>query len=144
MTLETPRAVAHQAPLSMGFPRQEYWSGLPFPSQGIFPTQESNPCLPHHNLLYCRQILSWLSHWGSHSYQYNLTKGTEQFILKHHEWEVWCPHPHQHRRMFLSQPLWCMCGDLSLGFHLHFPKATYLRSNNVHITTIWWLFWWNT
>ena len=26
--------VAHQAPLSMGFPRQEYWSGLPFPSLG--------------------------------------------------------------------------------------------------------------
>ena len=24
--------IAHQAPLSMGFPRQEYWSGLPFPS----------------------------------------------------------------------------------------------------------------
>ena len=28
----TPRTVAHQAPLSMGFFRQEYWSGLPFPS----------------------------------------------------------------------------------------------------------------
>ena len=27
-----PETVAHQAPLSMGFPRQEYWSGLPFPS----------------------------------------------------------------------------------------------------------------
>ena len=27
----TPRTVASQAPLSMGFPRQEYWSGLPFP-----------------------------------------------------------------------------------------------------------------
>ena len=26
--------VAHQAPLSMGFPRQEYWSGLPFPPPG--------------------------------------------------------------------------------------------------------------
>jgi len=26
--------VAHQAPLSMGFPKQEYWSGLPFPSPG--------------------------------------------------------------------------------------------------------------
>ena len=25
---------SHQAPLSMGFPRQEYWSGLPFPSTG--------------------------------------------------------------------------------------------------------------
>ena len=29
---ETPWAVAHQAPPSMGFSRQEYWSGLPFPS----------------------------------------------------------------------------------------------------------------
>ena len=27
-----PQRLAHQAPLSMGFPRQEYWSGLPFPS----------------------------------------------------------------------------------------------------------------
>ena len=27
----TPWTVAHQAPLSMGFPRQEYWSGVPFP-----------------------------------------------------------------------------------------------------------------
>ena len=30
----TPWIIAHQAPLSMGFPRQEYWSGLPFPSPG--------------------------------------------------------------------------------------------------------------
>ena len=30
----TPWTVAHQAPLSMGFSRQEYWSGLPFPSLG--------------------------------------------------------------------------------------------------------------
>ena len=30
----TPWTVAHQAPLSMGFPRQEYWSGLPFPFPG--------------------------------------------------------------------------------------------------------------
>ena len=29
--------VAHQAPLSMGFPRQEYWRGLPFPSPGDLP-----------------------------------------------------------------------------------------------------------
>ena len=28
---------ARQAPLSMGFPRQEYWSGLPFPSPGNLP-----------------------------------------------------------------------------------------------------------
>ena len=34
LTLATPWTAAHQAPLSMGFPRQEYWSGVPFPSPG--------------------------------------------------------------------------------------------------------------
>ena len=33
----TPWTVAHQAPGSMGFSRQEYWSGLPFPSPGDLP-----------------------------------------------------------------------------------------------------------
>ena len=37
----------HQAPLSTGFFRQEYWSELSFPSAGIFPDQGSNPCLLH-------------------------------------------------------------------------------------------------
>ena len=41
----TPWTVALSAPLSMEFSRQEYWSGLPFPLQGIFPTQGSNPSL---------------------------------------------------------------------------------------------------
>ena len=36
---------AQQAPLSMGFFRQEYWSGLPCPPPGIFSTKGSNPCL---------------------------------------------------------------------------------------------------
>ena len=33
----TPWPVAHQASLSIGFPRQEYWSGLPFPPPGDLP-----------------------------------------------------------------------------------------------------------
>ena len=33
----TPWTVAHQAPLSMEFSRQEYWSGLPFPTPGDLP-----------------------------------------------------------------------------------------------------------
>ena len=37
--------IACQAPPSMGFSRQEYWSGLPALLQGIFLTQGSNPCL---------------------------------------------------------------------------------------------------
>ena len=35
--LETQKTVAHQDLLSMGFPRQEYWSGLPFSSPGDLP-----------------------------------------------------------------------------------------------------------
>ena len=41
----TPWTVAYQASQSVGFSRQKYWSGLPLPSQGIFPTQGSNPGL---------------------------------------------------------------------------------------------------
>ena len=35
--------VAHQAPLSMKFPSQEYWNGLPFPSPGHLPDPEIEP-----------------------------------------------------------------------------------------------------
>ena len=59
-TLATPWIIACQAPLSIGFSRQEYWSGLPFPSPGIFLTKELNP-----DLLYGRQILYQLSYKGS-------------------------------------------------------------------------------
>ena len=38
--------VASQAPLSMGFPRQEYWRGLPFPSPGDFPGSAIEPMSP--------------------------------------------------------------------------------------------------
>ena len=38
---ETPWAIAHQAPPSMAFSRQEYWSGLPFPSPGDLPDPTS-------------------------------------------------------------------------------------------------------
>ena len=41
-SLVTPWTVAHQASLSMGFSRQEHWSGLPLPSLGNFPTQGWN------------------------------------------------------------------------------------------------------
>ena len=55
--LETPWTVALQASLSMGFPRQECWSGLHFLLQGIFLTQGWNLC--H---LRCKQILY---HWAT-------------------------------------------------------------------------------
>ena len=39
----TPWTVARQACLSMGFPRQEYWSGLPFPPPGDLPDPGMEP-----------------------------------------------------------------------------------------------------
>ena len=68
----TPWTVAHQAPLSMGFSRQEYWTGLPFPppgnlpDPGIEPTALVSPTLS-------RQILYQLRHQRSTSF-----------------WENWC------------------------------------------------------
>ena len=41
-----PWTVAHQAPLFMGFSRQEYWSGLPFPSPGDLPNPGIKPGSP--------------------------------------------------------------------------------------------------
>ena len=56
----TPGAVACQAPLSMEFSRQEYWSGLPFPSPGDLPNPWMEP-----GLLHCRQIVYHPSHQSS-------------------------------------------------------------------------------
>ena len=69
-SFETPSTIAHQAPLSMAFPRQEYWSGLPFPSPG-----ESSwprhylPCLLH-----CRQILYHWATWEAFSSVQSLSR----------------------------------------------------------------------
>ena len=49
-----PWTIAHKAPLSMGFTRQEYWSGLPFPSPGDLPSpgiKPGSPALPTNSLL---------------------------------------------------------------------------------------------
>ena len=42
----TPWTVTHWAPLSMGFLRQEYWSGLPFPPSGKLPNPGIEPVSP--------------------------------------------------------------------------------------------------
>ena len=42
----TPQTAVYQAPLFMGFPRQEYWSGLPFPPPGNLPDPGIEPASP--------------------------------------------------------------------------------------------------
>ena len=63
----TPWTVAYQAPLSVGFSRQEYWSGLPFPSPGDLSDPGIEPGLQH-----CRWTLYPLSHQGSPSLSWML------------------------------------------------------------------------
>ena len=67
----TPWTVAHQAPLSTGFPRQEYWSELPFPTPGDFPdlgiepTSSVSPALQEDSLLLSHRKgqSCWSYHW---------------------------------------------------------------------------------
>ena len=70
---ETPWTVARQAPLSMGFSRQESWSGLPGPPPGDLPNPGSNP-----GLLNCRLILYQLNYQGSN---YKTNKKTPEFSM---------------------------------------------------------------
>ena len=46
LTLATPQTIARQAPPSMGFCRQDYWSRLPFPSAGDLPEPGIKPTFP--------------------------------------------------------------------------------------------------
>ena len=68
-TLATPWTAAYQAPLSIGFSRQEYWSGLPCPPPRNLPNSRIEPMSPVQGLnlwllqfLYCGQILY---HWAT-------------------------------------------------------------------------------
>ena len=76
LTLATPWAVAHQAPLPMGISRQEYWSGLPFPPPGDLP-DPLNLCLLH-----CRSIVyHWATGEGTHI---NTFMCIVYFLMKSH------------------------------------------------------------
>ena len=59
----TPWSVAHQAFLSLGFPRQEYWSGLSFPPPGDLPNPGIEPESPLFLALQADALQ--LSHWKS-------------------------------------------------------------------------------
>ena len=61
----TPWTVAHKAPLCMGFPRQEYWSGLPLPSSGDLPNPGIEPALLWILYLWAtREALDGQPRWG--------------------------------------------------------------------------------
>ena len=59
---------AHQASLSMGFSKQEYWSGLPCPPLGTLPDPGTELCLLC--LMHCRRFFTTSSHLGSPSHPF--------------------------------------------------------------------------
>ena len=59
----TPWTVASQAPLSVGFPRQEYWSGLPFPTPGGLPDSGIKPVSPGLAGGVCNYQATWEARW---------------------------------------------------------------------------------
>ena len=65
----TPWTVTHQAPLSMGFSRQEYWSGLPCPPPGDLPNSGTEPRSPIFQVDYLP-----LSHQGRLAMWYHLQR----------------------------------------------------------------------
>ena len=74
----TPWTVAHQAFLWMGFPRQEYWSGLPFPSLGDLPSPGIKPTSP--------ALTGILYHWATREaqiiqYNYEMSNSSKKKSL---------------------------------------------------------------
>ena len=82
--LATPWTAVHQAPLSMGFSRQEYWSGVPLHSP---PNSSYPPLFPHwypHILslfLICKQDLYHFSRFHIHMLIYNICFSLTYFSL---------------------------------------------------------------
>ena len=68
--------VAHQAPLSMGFSRQEYWSGWSFPSPGNFPNPEIEPRSPT-----LQEILYHSATWEAPTYATSFLISLFMYIL---------------------------------------------------------------
>ena len=90
----TPWAVAYQAPLSMKFSRQEYWSGLPHPSPGDLPDPGIEPRSPalqadalpseppgrYRRLLWVSQALNFLEYHFKKLYQGNTFSAVTEII----------------------------------------------------------------
>ena len=103
LTLATPWTVAHQAPPSMGFSRQEYWSGVPF-----------NPLRPFPKSINGRHFEEMLPHAGKkQGFQVIVSRGR------------WC-HPEfmlvfsLHKRSAWPARSWAICSKVICGYyHYH-------------------------
>ena len=109
----TPRTVAFQAPLSMEFFQQEYWSGLPFSPPGELPDPGIEPSLLH--LLHCRQMLyCWATRWAQPCTSVQILSTASSSL----QWQSWAAATKTTRftmrslKLWLSSPLLKVCVDL--------------------------------
>ena len=114
---ETSWTVAFQTPLSRGFSRQEYWSGLPFPPGNL--PQGWNPCLLC--LLHCRQIL------------YCWVIGEAQVKQRRRQWHpipVLLPGKSHGRRSLVACSPWCRKeSDTTERLDFHFSLSCFGEGN---------------
>ena len=117
LTLATPWTVARQAPLSMRFPRQEYWSGL-FLLQGIFPTQGSNPQAPAWQV-----NSSPPSHLGSPCIKHSRTRHVETHVVDLHDILLNESHDWMRRSLFHTPHVLCLFPPVRHRPQLQIPTA---------------------
>ena len=109
----TPWTVARQAPLAIGFPRQEYWSGLPFPPPGDL----ADPGIKVHRL-YCRWILyCWAAKETKH-YAYIL-----QYIDINDRKPMASYLPHFYCVLTVTKGFKMMTWNLPFSFHFTFQES---------------------
>ena len=107
----TPWTIAHQAPLSVGFSRQEHWSGLPFPPPGDSPNRGIEPIYPASPALAGGFFTS--EPLGKHSLSVEMDKYTNQLggfftsepLGKHSLSVEMDKYTNQLGRFFTSEPL---------------------------------------
>ena len=105
LTLCDPRDCSRRAPLSMGFSRQEYWSGLPFPPPGDLSEPGIEPVSPMSTTQQADSLP--LSHWGHGIHSVYMLIPNSQF-LPPHAFPHWYPD---------------IC-SLRLCLYLHFANMT--------------------
>ena len=90
----TPRTIGLQASLSMGFPRQEYWSGLPFPPPGDLPDPGMEPDSPTLQVDFLLESSGWLGPSGTGSGTAVIPSGGTGAEPSHPAPEPMCLPPH--------------------------------------------------
>ena len=114
-------AVAHQAPLSMGFSRQEYWSGLPCPPLGELPNPGIELCLLHFRLI--------LYHWTTGVFLLSYIKifswitAVCTLVSSSKLWTLWGQIKHLTSFWFSTQhkglPRWCTGKESACRYRRH-------------------------